>query len=316
MLQYADFGRREGFNQALRHIVRVTSLIETVSKGANLADIVHNLLLQKAVEAKQVLPIVSVILRDKLNLPYACLNLPCGVGQEALTGRVTETCKRWKAVDIVCAYSHPYMGEILINPANKEHWALVEELKQNEFITIYARMLSNKASVEKAKQALNAFLQLLLSKKSPETLTDPAFLSKQAYSPKLAEPQKPKPTSTVSAPSMRQGENMSMTPRYSVQVTNELFHNGNVEAWKNIIESYQEVYSNCRVIVYHEGELVQDLNSLFKWGKVKRDGVIFFQIAGSEIKAVRRLQKYLHEAASSRFEVFMKHDVNRSLQLF
>ena len=30
-----------------------------------------------------------------------------------------------------------------------------------------------------------------------------------------------------------------MTPLYGVVVTNELFHNGNVEAWKKIIESYE-----------------------------------------------------------------------------
>ena len=89
-----------------------------------------------------------------------------------------------------------------------------------------------------------------------------------------------------------------------------------MEAWKNIIESYEAKHVGNKVIVYHEGELIQDLNSLFKWGKVKHGGVIMFQVAGAQIKGVSRLQKYLHEGASSRFEAFMKHDINKVLNLF
>ena len=89
-----------------------------------------------------------------------------------------------------------------------------------------------------------------------------------------------------------------------------------MEAWKNIVESYETSHPGNKVIVFHEGELIQDLNSLFKWGKVKHGGVIMFQVAGTNIKNVSRLQKYLFEGASKRFEAFMKHDVNKVLPLF
>ncbi|MFN3247226.1 MAG: hypothetical protein ACK42K_11055, partial [Leptonema sp. (in: bacteria)] len=79
---------------------------------------------------------------------------------------------------------------------------------------------------------------------------------------------------------------------------------------------YEAKYPDCKVIVYHEGELIQDLNSLFKWGKVKHGGVIMFQVIGENIKGVSRLQKYLHEGASPRFESFLKKDVNKVLNLF
>ena len=100
------------------------------------------------------------------------------------------------------------------------------------------------------------------------------------------------------------------------QVSNELFHNGNVEAWKNIIEAYETSFEGNKVYVFYEGEYIKDLNSLFKWGKVKHAGLIMFQIVGPQIKGVSKLQKYLYEGASARFETFMKHDVNKALRLF
>jgi len=107
-----------------------------------------------------------------------------------------------------------------------------------------------------------------------------------------------------------------MTPKYSVQVTNELFHNGNVEAWKNIVESYKSKYPALEVHIFHDGEKVNDINSLFKWGKVKNGDVLLFSVAGEEIKGVAKLQRYLFEGASIRFQNFLKKDVNKVLHLF
>ncbi|MDH4247364.1 MAG: hypothetical protein OEW39_06065 [Deltaproteobacteria bacterium] len=107
-----------------------------------------------------------------------------------------------------------------------------------------------------------------------------------------------------------------MTPKYSVQVTNELFHNGNVEAWKNIVESYKVKYPGLDVHIFHDGQKVNNINSLFKWGKVKHGDVILFSIAGENITGVAKLQRYLFEGASQRFENFLKKDVNKVLTLF
>ena len=59
-----------------------------------------------------------------------------------------------------------------------------------------------------------------------------------------------------------------MTPMYSIPVTNELFHNGNVEAWKKIIQSYNMKYPGLEVFIFYEGERIHDINTLFKWGKL------------------------------------------------
>jgi hypothetical protein len=112
------------------------------------------------------------------------------------------------------------------------------------------------------------------------------------------------------------GGKRRVTPKYSVQVTNELFHNGNVEAWKNIVESYKAKHEGLEVHIFHDGQKVNNINALFKWGKVKNGDVILFSVAGEEIKGVAKLQRYLFEGASLRFENYLKKDVNKILNLF
>jgi len=107
-----------------------------------------------------------------------------------------------------------------------------------------------------------------------------------------------------------------MTPRYGVLVTNELFHNGNVEAWKRIIDSYKTKYPGLDVLIWYDNEKINDINTLFKWGKVKHGTPIMISVVGDDIKDVSKLQKYLFEGASPRFEVFLKGAVNRTLDLF
>jgi hypothetical protein len=101
-----------------------------------------------------------------------------------------------------------------------------------------------------------------------------------------------------------------------VQVTNELFHNGNVEAWKKIVESYKTKYYDLDVLIWYENERINDINALFKWGKVKHGGLIFFSVAGENIKDVSKLQRYFFEGASPRFEAFLKGGIGRVLDLF
>ncbi|MDR1617633.1 MAG: hypothetical protein LBS06_01140 [Treponema sp.] len=107
-----------------------------------------------------------------------------------------------------------------------------------------------------------------------------------------------------------------MTPKYAVVVQNELFHNGNVEAWKRIIASYNAKYPSLQVYIYYEGERILDINSLFKWGKVKHGSAIEFAVAGAEIKDVAKLQRYLAQGASHQFEAFLHGPVNTVLRLF
>jgi len=107
-----------------------------------------------------------------------------------------------------------------------------------------------------------------------------------------------------------------MTPMYSVNVTNELFHNGNVEAWKRIIDSYKAKHAELDVLVYYDRERITNLNALFKWGKVKHGSAIQFAVAGENICDVAKLQRYLAQGASPMFEAFLRGPVNGVLSLF
>jgi len=103
-----------------------------------------------------------------------------------------------------------------------------------------------------------------------------------------------------------------------VIVSNELFHNGNVEAWKRIIESYTFKYPQYQVAIFYDGERIHDINSLFKWGKVKHGTAIFFSVMGpgEKILDVAKLKKYLYQGASSRYEAFLRGPVGKVLELF
>lgn len=113
-----------------------------------------------------------------------------------------------------------------------------------------------------------------------------------------------------------QAKKKRITPQYGVQVSNELFHNGNVEAWRNIIESYEHAHLGTTILLFHNGQRIKHISSLFKWGKVKVGDSIFFSIVGEEIKNVAKLKKYLSQGASHNFHAFIKKDVNVTLNLF
>jgi len=123
------------------------------------------------------------------------------------------------------------------------------------------------------------------------------------------------PAVTAAAPAISKGP-VRMTPMYSVVVANELFHNGNVEAWKRIVASYRAKYPALQVFIYYEGERILDINALFKWGKVKHGSTIQFAVSGNDIKDVAKLQRYLVQGASHMFEAFLHGPVNNVLKLF
>jgi len=114
------------------------------------------------------------------------------------------------------------------------------------------------------------------------------------------------------------GGKMTKVGPLGVVVSNELFHNGNVEAWKRIIDSYTAKYPTCIVTIYYDGEVIKDINSLFKWGKVKHGTAIEFSVMGpgEKLNDVAKLKRYLSDGASSRYEMFLKGPVGKILELF
>ncbi len=109
---------------------------------------------------------------------------------------------------------------------------------------------------------------------------------------------------------------VKMTPKHAITVSNELFHNGNVEAWVNIVESYKTKFPGTNVHIFHDGKPVERIEALFQWGKVKHGDAVLFSVSGVEIQAVSKLKRYLHEGASRNYEIFVKKDVNKVLNLF
>jgi hypothetical protein len=256
---------------------------------------------------------------------------------------------KWKAVDMVAAYHHPDMGLLVANPKVPEELAGFGLLRKRELLVIFTGRGGSPADELCEKAALTAIS--LFEGQKPKisgelykgnfTVQKPAK-EKAPPAPKksarAAAPKAPKrgrgkaapaaapvvkenvrvaaPVVTASAPAPTAKGPVRMTPMYSVVVQNELFHNGNVEAWKRIVASYNAKYPDLQVYIYYEGERIIDINSLFKWGKVKHGSSIQFAVAGSDIKDVAKLQRYLIQGASHQFEAFLHGPVNNVLRLF
>ncbi|MCA1950847.1 MAG: hypothetical protein LDL24_09760 [Treponema sp.] len=326
---------RAGFNTAVRHIKKTLSIIDLISANKNLADLLEEAEGEELSNEQRPV-ILRMLLVDKMGYKTASANLTAAI--EDLSSLADEF-SRWKAVDLVVAYYHPDMGVQVANPKQKESLASIGPFKKHELLVVFAGKMG-KPTDELCQKAADLALSLFQGQKVkiPEELYKGEFSVKPAKPEKKAaiakesgksvtkkaakQPAKEKvaakaekiPADVSSASSQKAG--MRMTPMYSVVVRNELFHNGNVEAWKRIIESYKTKYPGLEVYIYYEGERIININSLFKWGKVKHGSTIQFAVAGKDIKDVAKLQRYLMQGASPQFEAFLKGPVSTVLKLF
>lgn len=330
--QYEYLNTREGFNNSLNHFKAVSALLGDFESTNNLADLLNNLLESKKIEQNQVPPIVHAMLVDKYKYIYKSINL-----QETITdfGPLVGELKTWKAVDLVITYLHPELGYLVLNPKKIEDFENLIQLKKNEFLTIYVGKF-NSPPDENCTLALKTLEKYFSDHKitTKEALKKGKFGTKKLETSKEEAPvkvagRKPrsekvsgkkdteKPDKTaVKREEEKESKPKKMTPLYSVPVTNELFHNGNVEAWKRIILSYTTSNPGLEVYIFYEGERIHDINTLFKWGKVKHGSSILFAVAGDNIKDVAKLQRYFRQGASPRFEDFLRFPVNSILKLF
>jgi hypothetical protein len=337
--EYVGLSTRDGFNRSLRHFLAVNDILADFEDRQNLADRLNSLLDDQSIQANQIGPVLNALLvgHPKYNYQSRSYNLTRNI--EDFDPIVSEVGK-WDAVDLVLAYYHPDLGLTLINPKNKQHWESVQTLRKNELLTIYCGTVTEKAPAKLLETAIDALVSLLSTGKTKagSGLTQGKFRWKAPKAPAPAKPKaqkkagrataRPKTKSTapaaaktaapaaaapaVEAPSKKR----RMTPMYSIPVSNELFHNGNVEAWKKVIQSYNMKYPGLEVFIFYEGERIHDINTLFKWGKVKHGSTIMIAIAGEDIKDVAKLQRYLRQGASPAFEAFLRFPVNTVLNLF
>ena len=321
---------RAGFNSAVRHIKKTIEIAESAG-SSNLGDIVYEMDDEELTSNRLGL-ILRMLLVDKLGYRSASTNLSETV--DDLSALAKEFGK-WNGVDLVVAYHHPELGLLIANPKVEEELSGFGGLRKRELLVVYAG-LQGKETTEDCLKAAKLALNLFEGNKVtvPSSLARGKFTVKKVSKPKKASEEKPvktkaakpKPGAKKSAaapakkaaavPVKAAAGPSKMTPRYAVVVQNELFHNGNVEAWKKIVASYKAKHPNLEVFIYYEGERILDINSLFKWGKVKHGSAIEFAVAGNEIQDVAKLQRYLAQGASHLFEAFLHGPVNSVLKLF
>jgi hypothetical protein len=339
---------RSGFNSAVRHIKKTIGVVDIAGKN-NLADLLFETD-DEDLSGERAALLLRMLLVDKMGYKTVSSNLSSVVQDTAALAKEFE---KWKGVDLVVTYYHPELGLLVANPKVSEELAGFGQLRKRELLVVYAGKAGEPAddnclkaaqlaatlfegSKTKAPPALlkGGFTVRKLKKAKEEKVAPkaggrkaakPAKVSKAKAGRKNAAPvpapapeaqRVAAPVVTSAAPAAAPSGPVKMTPRYAVVVQNELFHNGNVEAWKRIVASYKTQYPQLEVYIYYDGERILDINSLFKWGKVKHGSAIEFAVAGSEIKDVAKLQRYLAQGASHQFEAFLRGPVNNVLKLF
>ena len=302
---YYSLASKTSFNKALRHFYSVTDAVGEIESRVNIADYINELIDDEDIHQDQILPIIGAVLRDKFEYSYESFSIPATISD--FEKIVNETVK-WTALDIIIVYFGPDGKRFVINPKNHDSWDRVREIFRDQLIVIYAKHLKDDNKKVEIS-AIRTLEEMILGKD--------VFVNKEFIDHTVV-PQAPEPVKAQARRASDQASSVkrNITPKYGVQVSNELFHNGNVEAWKKIVESYHTKFTELEVHIIFDGEVINDINSLFKWGKVKHGDTIFFQVSGEEILGVSKLQKYLYEGASPRFEQFLKLGVGRVLNLF
>ena len=339
---------RSGFNSAVRQIKKTIGIAESVG-SSNLGDLLYELG-DEDLSGERAGLLLRMLMVDKLGYRTASSNLGTVVSEPSV---LAKEFSKWKAVDLIAAYHHPEMGLLVANPKIEEELAGFGQLKNRELMVVYAGKGSSPGDEVCDKAAVLALELFSGSKvKAPPVLLRGSFTVRKlkkaaaeeaAPAPRAAKAPKkqakagpaPRGKAAKAAPAPAPEAHrvaapvvtatkaataptgpVKMTPRYAVVVQNELFHNGNVEAWKRIVASYKAKYPALEVFIYYENERILDINSLFKWGKVKHGSAIEFAVAGNEMKDVAKLQRYLAQGASHMFEAFLRGPVNNVLKLF
>ncbi|MCL2179950.1 MAG: hypothetical protein FWB83_02385 [Treponema sp.] len=318
---------RTGFNSAVRHIKKT---VEIGGEAGNLGDIIYEMDDEEFAGKAGLL--LRMLLVDKLGYKTASANLSTTVDDLSV---LAKEFGKWSGVDLVAAYYHPELGLLIANPKSAEELSGFGELRKRELLVVYAG-LQGKETDDNCQKAADLAVKLFEGSKVtvPAAFTKGKFTVKKVSKPDKemdaapvkAKAAKAKPDAKkAAAPAKKAAAEQQvkapagpskMTPRYAVVVQNELFHNGNVEAWKRIIASYKAKHPTLEVFIYYECERILDINSLFKWGKVKHGSAIEFAIAGNEIQDVAKLQRYLAQGASHMFEAFLRGPVSTVLKLF
>ncbi len=351
--QFESLAGRAGFNSSVRHIKSTLSVLDRVAAGENLADVLASLEEEGRLAKDQMPAIVSMALGEKYGYRAVAANLRVVASD---IPAIAEEVSRWNGVDLVVVYHHPDLGVLVVNPKNKSRIGMIDRVNRSELLTVWAGRFAKEGDAAVLEASARSVIDLFsgkavkpkadflkgdcvfkqpaepagasaktpksgkgkaeaAAKATPKKAQAAAKSAAKKEAPVEAAPPEPEHKPAVVAElAIKPGT--KMTPMYSVPVTNELFHNGNVEAWKRIIASYNAKHPDLVVLVYYDGERITNLNALFKWGKVKHGSTIQFAIAGDNIADVAKLQRYLAQGASRMYEAFLRGPVNSVMALF
>ncbi len=314
---------KAGYNLALRHFRTAQEFSGDVGDGFNIADALNLALESEKIQEFQVRPVVNILLAEKFGYAYKSENLISKVDSIENLAKVVGG---WTNLQVVFVYTDANNGIHLLNPEDPVPWEEALPLSRDECITCYVGALSDvRSGVTEA--ALDDAFNLLYGGKVRSRAGYAASGNLKQFFEDGEEPaveesaarSDVKPveiTQQPVSPPPPSGGSKKLTAKIAVNVTNELFHNGNVEAWKRIIESYKLKYPNLDVLIWYEGERINDINALFKWGKVKHGVPIMYSVSGDNPKDISKLRKYLFEGASQRFEAFLHGGPGTILKLF
>ena len=311
--QFNIFSSREGFNVCLDHFRAVTQLVGKISKRINLADLLNELLNAKKITIQQTKSIINALLIDKYKYHYLSYNLTNTVNDFE---SIVKIVGKWTAMDQIVVYFHPQLGQLIINPKRIKHWEIASTLNESELVIIYSGQYGLNENKDLFKDASYDLLRVLMGDKKIKNETQ--YIAKESF---LNKKEIEEEEETTSQPENEEDQSVGtgmrkMSPKYSVVVANELFHNGNVEAWKKIIKSYEYVYPGIEVIIYYDKERIYNIDSLFKWGKVKKGSAIMMTVKGKELHEVAKLRRYLAEGAGPQFQRFLQGTPNTILAIF
>jgi hypothetical protein len=270
------------------HHEMISTIDRHLQQGSNLANISRDLNLSEHISPESLPSILHEALIQ--TRAYSCLSFNLS-GTTPHWRTIYQKLQSTRGLDCVVAYYRVEQAPLLINPFEEEHWKEIGPLAPGSLMVVYIRSL----------QGLDRNLEPLFLKTFKSVCSHNPAPEGQPDDPQL-------PLPAVSA--------VQETTRYAIPVTNGFFHYGNVEAWRNIIEHYQDKYPNSKVHIFHREKPVHRIGSLFKWGKVSVGDVIQISVAGPEFKDIAKLKKYLTIAASPRFFPFIKKHLTDSLNLF
>jgi hypothetical protein len=277
---------RPAFNAAVRHIKKALWILDALEGGENLADLLR-LPPCRGLSDGDSLSLLGLLLVDKLGYTALSANPPGFAGDLPALAAEFEG---WKAVDIVAVLHDPrFLG--IVNPKNAGQLAALERPLPRDLLVVYAGGSRGEASRELGANAARTALALL----SGDSPAIPPELRRGA--PRTGAPQQKARSGETPGARLR-------SPLYSVRVANEVFHYGNVEAWKRVIGEYEHAHPGCKVQVYYGGEPILDISALFTWGKARNGSVFQFAVvsSGAAVRDVAKLRRSLVQASGPNFQ--------------